>query len=227
MSTAISSTTAPTAANSTAGSASSNALNGTKDEFLKLFMAQLQNQNPLEPQDGAQMVSQLAQFSSVEQATETNQHLADLASAQAATSSASLSNLVGRTCDASADAITLDTKGAVPPLQLTADAPITGGSVIITDASGKQIRKLTIPDGATTATLQWDGKTDAGATAPSGDYTITVDPGKSTANITSQWHGRVDGVELTSGGARVRMGGVLVKPSDVRTIGMEAASTSI
>lgn len=222
MTTAVSSTTSAT---TTAGTSSSNALNGTKDEFLKLFMAQLQNQNPLEPQDGAQMVSQLAQFSSVEQATQTNQHLADLASAQAATSSASLSNLVGRNCDAAADSITLDTKGAIPPLQLAADAPMTGGSVIITDASGKQVRKLAIPDGATTATLQWDGKTDAGTTAASGDYTISVDPGKSSATVTSQWHGRVDGIELTASGTRVRMGGVLVTPADVRTIGLEAGST--
>ncbi len=224
--TAVSSTTSTTSTTSATATGSANALSGTKDEFLKLFMAQLQNQNPLDPQNGADMVAQLAQFSSVEQATETNQHLADLASAQAATSSASLSNLVGRTCDASADRISLDAKGAIPPLQLTADGPMTGASVVITDKDGKQVRKLTVPDGASAATLQWDGKTDAGAAAPSGDYTISVDSGKSTAAITSQWHSRVDGIELTSGGARVRMGGVLVAPADVRTIGMETSSTT-
>lgn len=35
--------------------------------FLKLFIAQLQNQNPLNPQDGTQFVAQLAQFSNLEQ----------------------------------------------------------------------------------------------------------------------------------------------------------------
>lgn len=40
----------------------------TQDTFLKLLVAQLQNQNPLEPSDPMQFVSQLAQFTSLEQA---------------------------------------------------------------------------------------------------------------------------------------------------------------
>lgn len=38
-----------------------------KDSFLKLMMAQLQNQDPLEPMDNSQTIAQMAQFSSVEQ----------------------------------------------------------------------------------------------------------------------------------------------------------------
>jgi|SRR6476646_2945117 len=38
-----------------------------KDTFLKLLVAQMRNQNPLNPTDGVQFVSQLAQFSSLEQ----------------------------------------------------------------------------------------------------------------------------------------------------------------
>jgi flagellar basal-body rod modification protein FlgD len=38
-----------------------------KETFLKLLVAQIQNQNPLNPADGTQFVSQLAQFSELEQ----------------------------------------------------------------------------------------------------------------------------------------------------------------
>ena len=38
-----------------------------KDEFLKLLVTQLQNQDPLNPQDDTQFISQLAQFSALEQ----------------------------------------------------------------------------------------------------------------------------------------------------------------
>jgi len=43
--------------------------------FLKLFVAQRQNQNPLQPQDGTQFVAQLAQFSSLEQEVQMRQDL--------------------------------------------------------------------------------------------------------------------------------------------------------
>src|SRR5260370_36314370 len=43
--------------------------------FLKLFVAQLKNQDPLNPQDGTQFVAQLAQFSQVEQPLQMRQDL--------------------------------------------------------------------------------------------------------------------------------------------------------
>jgi flagellar basal-body rod modification protein FlgD len=221
---ATSSTTATTT--STAASASSGALTGSKDEFLKLFMAQLQNQDPLDPQNGADMVAQLAQFSSVEQQTETNQQLADLATAQAAQSSASLSNLVGRNCTASVDSMSIDGKGSPPPIQITSDTPTVGATMTITDSNGKQVRQIAIPDGTTSTTLSWDGNTDAGTAAPAGDYTVSIDSGKSNAAITAQWQGRVDGIEMTSAGARLRMGDILVAPADVRMIGLESGTST-
>jgi flagellar basal-body rod modification protein FlgD len=41
-----------------------------KDMFLQLLVAQIKNQNPLNPADGTQFLSQLAQFSELEQMTQ-------------------------------------------------------------------------------------------------------------------------------------------------------------
>ena len=38
-----------------------------KDDFLKLLVAQIKNQNPLNPADGVEFLTQLAQFTSLEQ----------------------------------------------------------------------------------------------------------------------------------------------------------------
>jgi len=51
----------------------------TEQTFLKLLVAQLQNQDPLQPQDGTQFVAQLAQFSSVEQEVQMRQDLDGIA----------------------------------------------------------------------------------------------------------------------------------------------------
>jgi len=205
--------------------ATGGALTGSKDEFLKLFMAQLQHQDPFDPKSGSDMVAQLAQFSSVEQATQTNQHLADLASAQAATSSASLSGLVGRDCKAAAADFQLDRGGAVPALQLTSTTAMTGASLVISDDGGKELRRIAVPAGTSSAQVTWDGNNASGSPVPPGSYHIAVEPGTTTGTIAAQWHGRVDAVELGAAGTRLRMGGVLLGPGDIQTIGQSSTPT--
>jgi flagellar basal-body rod modification protein FlgD len=68
----ITSTPPVTSAASSSVAAATASLTGRNDlanegTFLKLLVAQLQNQDPLQPQDGTQFVTQLAQFSGLEQ----------------------------------------------------------------------------------------------------------------------------------------------------------------
>ena len=50
----------------------------SEDTFLKLFVAQLQNQDPMNPQDGTQFVAQLAQFSTLEQTMQMSTDLSSI-----------------------------------------------------------------------------------------------------------------------------------------------------
>ena len=63
-------------------SSTTNSTNATtevgKDTFLKLLVEQLKHQDPLNPQDGAQFVAQLAQFNSLEQLMSINERLGQL-----------------------------------------------------------------------------------------------------------------------------------------------------
>lgn len=64
------------------------------DSFLRLFVAQLQNQDPMNPMEGTEYTAQLAQFSSLEQSIKTNETLESLISQQ---SLSQASALIGRT----------------------------------------------------------------------------------------------------------------------------------
>lgn len=69
--------TSGTSNTSNGGTTSSTKTNDVtdKDTFLKLLVAQLRYQNPLNPADGVQFVSQLAQFSSLEQTMQVSQDM--------------------------------------------------------------------------------------------------------------------------------------------------------
>jgi flagellar basal-body rod modification protein FlgD len=84
------------AASGTSSSASVQKKDLGKDEFFQLLIAQLKNQDPLNPQDGSAFAAQLAQFTSLEKltnlntaVTSQNQNIANLLNAQSV-------NLIGK-----------------------------------------------------------------------------------------------------------------------------------
>lgn len=198
-------------------------LAGTQDEFMKLFMAQLQNQDPLTPQDNSAMVAQLAQFSTLQQQQQTNTQLTALANSESSTANASLSSLVGRTCEASLGTVKVDDPTAVPPIQTSSTGPISGASVVIKDASGNEIRRLAIP--ATGGPVQWDGRDASGNLVKQGSYSMSVDSGSTTTAITANWQHAIDSVQLDATGSTLKMGGIEIAPSSVTSIGAAASTT--
>ena len=74
---------APTSSYSSSSSSSENSSNASastaqsvdKNMFMRLMIAQLQNQDPLNPTDGTQFVGQLAQFQQLEQSVNSGQDL--------------------------------------------------------------------------------------------------------------------------------------------------------
>jgi flagellar basal-body rod modification protein FlgD len=84
------------------------------DTFLRLLMAQLQNQDPTKPMDSTEYVGQLATFSQVEQATKTNQKLDSLLSASFLDQADAI---IGRTITSSDGTIS----GVVASVRVTSD----------------------------------------------------------------------------------------------------------
>jgi flagellar basal-body rod modification protein FlgD len=92
-------------------SASASATQVTEQQFLQLLVAQLQNQDPLNPMDGTQFVSQLAQFSELEQMIGVNQGVQQLVTdASGSSSSSSSSSSSGSSGSSSASDSPIHTK---------------------------------------------------------------------------------------------------------------------
>lgn len=97
------------------------------DSFLKLLVAQMKNQDPTDPIDASQQMSQLASFSTVEQAIKTNKNLESLIQE---TSMAQAASLIGKHIESSDGTA----KGIVKSVEIKSDgltAVLEGGKEVL------------------------------------------------------------------------------------------------
>jgi len=116
-------TTGTTAATSTsATNSSSSSLPITQNQFLQMLMTELKNQNPMNPNssDPMQFVTELAQFTQVEQETNTAQSTATIASGQ---STASAIALLGNTVNYTDPTTGATDTGTVQSVEISSSGP--------------------------------------------------------------------------------------------------------
>ena len=189
-----------------------------KDEFLKLMMAQLAQQDPTAPSDSNAFVAQLAQFTSLEQMQNVNTSLESLLIGQASQNNSGAVNLVGKDVLYKTDQITLE-QGEHPVAGAKLGAEASEVTATITDESGRIVR--TIKMGGQKAgdlEIEWDGREESGNTAKPGKYTVSVAAKDSKGNIVDveqRAHGRVTGVSFEKGYPEVILGEQHLKMSDI------------
>ncbi|MBI2354700.1 MAG: flagellar hook assembly protein FlgD [Deltaproteobacteria bacterium] len=192
-----------------------------KDDFLKLFVAQLQNQDPLAPQDPTEFLGQLAQLTQVEQAYNTTTALQNLLTAQNNSSAMNSVSFIGGTIKANGNTAAFD--GSAPAsLQFSMPVPTSSATVTISDTSGRVVRTATLgPSAAGDGTFAWDGRDNSGALLPTGAYSFNVNgTSASGAGVaaTTYTTGRVDGVTFNNGSPLLTIGAASVALSDVVSV---------
>ncbi|MDA8429063.1 MAG: flagellar hook assembly protein FlgD [Geobacteraceae bacterium] len=213
----VTSTADATAANA----AMKSSLGLSSDDFLKLFVAQLQNQDPLAPQDPAAMLTQLSQMTMVEQANNTNTALNNLLTAQNNSTSINSVSFIGKTVTANGNAAVFD--GSSPTsLQYNLPAAASSGTVTITDAAGNTIRTAALGAQASgNSSFSWDGRDNSGALVPAGAYSFAVNATSTNGTAiaaTTYTTGRVDGINVASGTPVLTIGAATVSLSNVISI---------
>jgi len=195
---------------------------GKKDIFLKLLVAQMQYQNPLKPQDPTQMSAQLAQFNMVDQQTKSNKLLEQLVNTGGSSASQPLSGAgyLGHTVTVKQHDLLFN--GNNQHFSAVLDGPATQAVVSILDSSGKPVRTMTLNNLAAGANpITWDGKTDTGAAAAQGRYSVQISASNingGTVGSAIQRSGIVDAVRFTDSGTQLMVGGIPASITDISEI---------
>ncbi|MGE4537812.1 MAG: flagellar hook assembly protein FlgD [Desulfovibrio sp.] len=173
-----------------------------QDAFLQLLVTQLQYQDPLSPMDDKDFVAELAQFSSLEQLTEINTGIDNLATLNEKSQVMGAVNFIGKTIEATGTAVSL-TKGKATSVTFTLPEDAQTCIVNVLDSSGTIVRTKDL--NATKAgdvEFTWDGKDYDGNVCDDGQYQIAVtatNADSEVMKVTSTMSGTVVGVTQQNG----------------------------
>jgi flagellar basal-body rod modification protein FlgD len=174
-----------------------------RDEFLKLLVAQLENQDPMNPQENGEFVSQLAQFSSLEEAKNLTQSFDGFASNFQSSQHLQATSLVGRPVHVASDSTLLGNDGAISVL---AEIPIVAdaASLSVYNSSGGLVDNFdlgTISPGRNE--FLWTGEDASGQRYPAGIYKFEVNTSNDgvTARAPIFLSSNVNSVTIEPGGS--------------------------
>ncbi len=196
------------------------------DTFLTLLTTQLKNQDPLEPMDTKEFVQELTQFSGVEQAIQTNQHLEQLLGLYQTGQATASVGYLGKSVQVQGNTNMLKDGQASWSYELSAPAAST--SIIVEN----QLGAVVYVGAGSTASGQhdftWDGKDNDGNPLPEGQYRVSisaVDSQNNPIDISTQIHGIVTAVRSDPTGAVLYIGDIEVPLVDVLKV-TEPSTTS-
>ncbi len=174
-----------------ASSASAKPADGTSTtelqaNFLKMLTVQLQNQDPMNPMDNAQMTSQLAQLNMVDGINTMNKSMTALMGLLQASEFMAQSATVGRGALIAGNEMSFDGTNPVP-LAIQFSDSVTKTEVRITDASGNVVRTVDLgPSTNEMQNLYWDGLANDGSALPAGTYRLSVVGMKNNTELGAQ-----------------------------------------
>jgi flagellar basal-body rod modification protein FlgD len=203
------------------GSAKKDDANDINDRFLKLLVAQMKNQDPLNPLDNAQVTSQMAQINTVTGINNLNATVGKLLEQFTGLQALQAAQLNGRDVLVAGNRLPLAAEGAaVGAIELAAEA--TSVKVEIRDANGLLVRTLDLgARGTGTTRFGWDGLTDAGVASAPGNYTFSARASAGGAEFAAStlMAARVEGVRNESGVVQLMLAGIgAVAYADVKQI---------
>ena len=179
-----------------------------QEDFLKLLMTQLQNQDPMEPMDNGEFMGQMAQFSTVQGVTEMGESIDGLVSIYQGQQMSANASMIGKKALVDGNWAQLEGGKLAGAIDLTTaandlriDVKSEAGEVMASIGLGSKM--------AGTQEFSWDGIKQDGTTAPEGNYYLSasaVRDGQSTVPA-MQVYGTVNSVQMKGGEVTLNVSG--------------------
>lgn len=207
-----------------ADSSSSSANMLRQQDFLRLMVSQVRNQDPMNPQTNGDFLAQLAQFSTNDSINSMQSSINQLASSLQSNQALQASALVGRKVLVNNSNFTLGSDGAGVTGAINMVSGLSNLSASVYSSTGDLVK--TIPIGqpaAGTFDFSWDGTNSSNEKMAAGNYTVKVSGSYNgqTVSVPTMTYANVDSVSLNSSGFQLNVAGVgAVSLSDVKQISM-------
>jgi flagellar basal-body rod modification protein FlgD len=148
--------------------------NLSNDDFMTLLLVELQYQDPTEPTDTEQILTQTSQLASLEATDKTNKALADLAASLSAANDFSTISAIGKTADLGTNAITME-EGSNTTFEMYFPSDVSQGNIEITDVEGHVLKTMEVGTNPTGVyQFTWDGTDNNGEKVDSGLYYVSA-----------------------------------------------------
>lgn len=178
------------------------AFNQSAETYLQLFLTQIQNQDPTEPVDTAELTASLSQLTNSQQLIEVNDSINKLVEIQNNTNASSITNMIDKKVQYNDDEFYYNPEYETQ-FSYIMDSDYVSGQVNILDSDGDIIYSSTVDGSQGTKEFKWQGKDKNGNQVSEGEYSVLVygiDADKDSVIQKTLMEAAVTGVDFTAGG---------------------------
>lgn len=200
---------------SNTSSSSGNVQSGQElqEQFMTMLIAQMKNQDPMNPTENSEMTSQMAQINTVSGIQDLNESLKGINSQISTSQQLQTSALVDRGVLVKGDNVLVTSEADKDPqttpfgISLGADADTVRVDMVGDD--GQAVRSFNLgKQSAGVQTMSWDGRAENGEAVATGKYHVTINAtkGGQPVSVDALQYARVNGVAQGQNGGRLDLG---------------------